>query len=302
VRPFGAIAAALRRVGARRADVVGINRRNVALVYRHNPRRHYPLADDKILAKERLAAAGVPLARTLATCEGLYAVPGVVSALSEHEHFVIKPANGSGGAGIVVVGERLAPGRWRRAGGAELTAGEARKHLADIVFGAYSNRIDDRAFVEERIRPHALFQDLWPDGLCDIRVLTLRGAPLLAMVRVPTSRSGGRANLHQGGLGLAIDLESGRTVRAFSRGHEIVRHPETGRAVVGVALPRWERVVEVARLAAGAVPLGYLGIDVVVDDREEALVLEINARPGLEIQNVNGVGLTATMARLGVAP
>jgi alpha-L-glutamate ligase-like protein len=286
----------LRRLRSRRDELVGINRRNVELVYAENPRRHYPIADDKLLCKEYLERAGVPVARTLVTCRGLADIPATLHALEAREQFVVKPAHGSGGAGIVVVGDRIGPGRWRRAGGRTVTTGELYRHLADIVFGAYSGDLSDRAFIEERIVAHPVFEALWPDGLCDIRVITLRTRPLIAMLRVPTAQSGGRANLHQGGLGLAIDLKSGVTLRGFHRGRPVREHPEIGTMMVGLPLPRWSEVIDVARAAAAAVPLGYLGVDLVVDRARGPLVLEINARPGLEIQNVHGRGLAAAIA------
>ncbi len=285
------LGARLRRMVARRRELVGINRRNVELVYAHNPRRHYPIADDKLLAKQHLGRAGVPVPDTLVVCDGLFAIPRVLARLGKEAHFVVKPASGSGGQGILVVGERLSEPGWRRAGGAPLSAHELHRHLAEICLGAHSGQLDDRAFVEKRIVPHALFAELWADGLCDVRVITLHAGAVMAMIRVPTAQSGGRANLHQGGLGLAVDLASGRTFRAVHRGASVARHPETGGALLGLELPDWPGILSVACRAAAAVPLGYLGCDVVVDAERGPLVLEINARPGLEIQNVNGVGL-----------
>ena len=208
-----------------RRDLVGINRRNVELVYAENPRRFYPIADDKLLCKEHLERAGVPMASTIVTCGGLADVPRTLAALATHEQFVLKPAHGSGGAGIVVVGARVAPGTWRRAGGALITMRDLHRALAEIVFGRFSGDLSDRAFVEERIAPHPLYVELWADGLCDLRVITHRGTPVMAMVRVPTAQSGGRANLHQGGLGLAIDLATGHTTRGFHRGRAVTHHP-----------------------------------------------------------------------------
>jgi alpha-L-glutamate ligase-like protein len=284
--------ARVREFLGRRAKIVGINRRNLTLVYPNNARVDYPLADDKLLAKQRFAAAGVPVPRTLAVCDGLFAVHEVVASLTGRGRFVVKPANGSGGIGIVVVGEWIPEtDAWRRAGGATIDRAGLQRHLADIVFGVHSNQLEDRAFVEERIDPHPLFAALWADGLCDLRILTLRGVPLMSMIRVPTQQSGGRANLHQGGLGIAIDLASGRTTRGLHRGKAVERHPETGAPLVGLQIPQWTEVLAVARRTAASVPLGYLGIDVVVDRERGPLVLEINARPGLEIQNVNGAGL-----------
>lgn len=280
-----------RALAERRRAVFGINRRNVELVYANNPRRFYPIADDKLLTKEVLTKAGVPVAETLAVCRGLFDVPRTLAAIADREHFVIKPANGSGGGGILVCGERIGEGAWRGPSGATVELGDIHKRLADIVFGAYSKELDDRAFVERRITPHEVYRALYADGLCDVRVIVLRGRPVMSMVRVPTLRSGGRANLHQGGIGIGIDLATGRSVSAVSKGHTLDRHPETGGELVGIELPVWTETLEVARRAAEAVPLGYLGVDVVVDEMLGPLILEVNARPGLEIQNVHGRGL-----------
>lgn len=273
------------------ADLFGMNRRNVELVYALNRRSDYPIADDKLLAKEHLEAAGVPVPESLAVCRGLFAIPAVIESLASEERFVIKPANGSGGQGIVVVGDRCGPLTWRLPSGRRLEPHQLHRHLANIVFGAFSNQLEDCGFVERRVEPHPVFASLWADGICDVRVIVAEGRPLLAMARVPTERSGGRANLHQGGIGLAVDLASGVTRRAVLKRRAIERHPDSGVSLLDVALPRWDELVEVARAAAAAVPLGYLGVDIVVDAERGPLVLEINARPGIEIQNVHGSGL-----------
>lgn len=291
--------ASWRTMVERRRDLIGINRRNVTLVYQHNPRKHYPEADDKLLCKELMQREGVPLARTLAVCDGLFQIPETLETLAGLEQFVVKPANAGGGEGILVVGERLREGVWRRAGGDELTLAEIRYRLAEIVFGAFSGDLEDRAFIEERVWPHPVFQGFWGDGLCDIRVITLHHQPIFCMVRVPTRESGGRANLHQGGIGLAIDLESGKTNRAYYRGESITTHPESGAPLVDVQLPSWHQVLETARRAARSVKLGYLGVDVVVDAVRGCMVLEVNARPGLEIQNVHGKGLGEALRQCG---
>jgi alpha-L-glutamate ligase-like protein len=278
-------------LGARRQAVVGINRRNVELVYAHNARRDYPIADDKLLTKEVLVRAGVPVSETLVVCRGLFEIAPTLEALASEEDFVVKPASASGGAGILVCGSRVHDGMWRSPNGAAIGRDKLHKRLADIVFGAFSKQMEDKAFVERRIRPHAQYSALYADGLCDVRVLVLEGVPVMAMVRVPTRRANGRANLHQGGIGLGVDLETGRTVTAVSRGRPLEVHPETGAPLLGIELPAWAATVRVARRAAEAVPLGYLGVDVVVDEVRGPLILEINARPGLEIQNVHGRGL-----------
>ena len=288
--------ARLDEMVVRRDALVGINRRNVSFVYAHNPRSAYPEADDKLLCKELMAKHGVGLAKTLVVCDGLYAIPQTLTTLRTLEHFVVKPANASGGAGIIVVGERASDGVWKKAGGkGQVTIDEIRYRLGEIVFGAFSGDLDDRAFVEERIFPHRVFQDFWSGGLCDVRVITLDALPFFAMVRVPTFESDGRANLHQGGIGLAVDIDTGLTTRAYYRGRAITHHPEGGGLLLGVQLPDWQGILDTARRAARSVRLGYLGVDVVVDQVRGPMVLEVNARPGLEIQNVHARGLAEAL-------
>ncbi len=281
----------------RRSAVYGMNRRNVELVYPHNPRTLYPTADDKLLAKEILGAAGVPVPPTLASCASMRDLPRVMDILRRTESFVIKPSQGGGGHGIIVVGERCGPDRWVRAGGGTVCIDELHTHLADIVFGAYARgALKDRAMVEPRIVAHPTYATLWPDGLCDVRIITLKARPLMAMVRVPTARSGGKANLHQRGLGLGVDLQTGIVQRAVCEGRPLEVHPDTGTQLVGLTMPLWDQTVDVAVRAAQAVSLGYLGVDIVVDAQSGPLILEINARAGLEIQNVNALGLGAPLA------
>ncbi len=285
---------AWRRARQLRADrleaLYGMNRRNVELIYRYNPRRYYPVADDKLLAKEYLSRHGVPVPETLAVCRGLFEVEATLEALSQQSELVIKPASGSGGDGIVVLGEREASG-WQTSGAKLMSDAELRQHLAQIVFGAFTSQLEDKALIERRVVSHEMFHELWADGVSDIRVLVLAGKPLLAMLRVPTQRSRGKANLHQGGLGVAVDIASGHTTRAVCGRLAVERHPESGVPLLGRQIPDWAGVIDLALRAAASVPLGYLGVDVVVDRQRGPLVLEINARPGLEIQNVNAIAL-----------
>jgi alpha-L-glutamate ligase-like protein len=111
------------------------------------------------------------------------------------------------------------------------------------------------------------------------------------MLRLPTKESGGRANLHQGGIGTGVDLETGLTHHAVQRNRFVERHPDTGRAVVGMRVPYWREVLELSVRVARAVGLGYIGVDVVIDADSGPMLLEANARPGLAIQIANGRGL-----------
>jgi alpha-L-glutamate ligase-like protein len=113
----------------------------------------------------------------------------------------------------------------------------------------------------------------------------------MAMTRLPTRQSGGRANLHQGAVGAGIDLCTGKTTHAVQSNHPIQLHPDSGVNLVGRLIPDFERAVRIAVQASDWTGLGYVGADVVIDARFGAVILELNARPGLSIQVANRAGL-----------
>jgi len=111
------------------------------------------------------------------------------------------------------------------------------------------------------------------------------------MLRVPTTGSHGKANLHQGAIGISIDIESGLTQSAMYKGKPIEQHPDTSAPLIGFQVPYWNQICEMAESSYQAIPLGYLGVDICIDETIGPLVLEVNGRAGLEIQNVQRQGL-----------
>jgi alpha-L-glutamate ligase-like protein len=111
------------------------------------------------------------------------------------------------------------------------------------------------------------------------------------MVRLPTRMSGGRANLHQGALGAGIDITNGITLSAVWRNDIVGEHPDTGNMIMGVKIPNWEALLRLAARCYELTGLGYQGVDIVLDKDKGPLILELNARPGLNIQIANRAGL-----------
>ncbi|HXX49213.1 MAG TPA: alpha-L-glutamate ligase-like protein [Myxococcota bacterium] len=280
------IGARLRRLG-----VLGINRRNSVYTSRWNRREHYPSVDDKLETKRLLRAAGIPTAPVLAVARINSEVRGMLDALEGRASFVIKPAHGAMGNGVLVVLER--EGDWfLRTGGQWLDRRALSYHSESIISGAYAlGGQPDAAFAEERLRAHPELAEISAAGVPDVRVVVFRGVPVMAMIRLPTERSRGRANLHQGAVGVGVELDSGVTSFAVCAGRSTAVHPDTQRAVLARKLPEFERVLEIAVRASDQTPLGYVGADVVVDAARGPLVLELNARPGLAIQLANRAGL-----------
>jgi alpha-L-glutamate ligase-like protein len=247
--------------------------------------------DDKLRMADLCRGIGV------ATPE-VYAVVGYHSALRRLQDllggrgdFVVKPNQGSAGRGVLVlVGKK--GDDYLRHNGEVVTRDQLRQHFSDILSGMYSlGGRPDQALVQQRVRLHPAFEAISYQGIPDVRVVLYRNEPAMAMLRLPTKESGGRANLHQGGIGTGVDLESGITHHAVQRNRFVEVHPDTGMPVVGMRVPHWREVLSMSRRVAGAVGLGYVGVDVVVDRERGPLLLEANARPGLAIQIANGQGL-----------
>ncbi len=285
---------AVRRILALGDEVLGINARNLEYVYRWNARAAFRRIDDKIEAKTRLAEVGVPVPETIDVFAGYRDSRRLASAVEGLDGFVVKPSCSSGGKGILVV-RRASGGGWTvssRSGPRAVTTEDIREHVLQILSGLVSPlRLHERAFLETLLVPDDLLGALSEGGIPDVRVLLARDEPVMAMLRIPTARSGGRANLHQGAIGLGVDLVTGRTTRAISGTTPIERHPDNGRALRGLEVPCWPAILDLARRSSAAFDLDYVGVDVIIDRHRGPLVIELNARPGLNIQLANGVGL-----------
>jgi alpha-L-glutamate ligase-like protein len=139
------------------------------------------------------------------------------------------------------------------------------------------------------------FANLTYHGVPDIRVIVFKGYPVMAMTRLPTRMSHGKANLHQGAIGAGIDLATGLTFGGVSGNHLVEEHPDTGQRIEGFRVPYWSRIISMAAHCYEAVELGYLGVDIVLDRDLGPLILELNARPGLNIQLANRRGLRSRL-------
>jgi alpha-L-glutamate ligase-like protein len=274
----------------RRAGVLGINARNTLYTLRCNPRSRYPLVDDKLASKRACQEAGIPVPKLLAVARVHLEAKRLPKLLRGERSFVLKPARGAMGNGIVLL-RRAEDGSLRRSG-RPYSEAEFVYHAAGIISGLYSLAGHvDVAMVEECLEVHPGLAALVSEGVPDVRVIVYRGIPVMAMTRLPTRASGGRANLHQGALGVGIDLSTGRTVHAMLRNRPVRSNPETGRTLLGHEIPSFDRVLEIAVAATDQVGLGYVGADVVVDAQHGPVILELNARPGLAIQIANRAGL-----------
>jgi len=275
----------------RQGGVLGINQRNAEFIRRLNPRRLYPLVDDKLRTKELAVAAGMPVPElfgVISTQHGIRTLPELVA---ERDQFVVKPAHGSGGNGVLVITGRRGS-LFYKSSGALLDERELGHHISNMLSGLYSlGGQRDRVLVEYYVRCDPILEEVSYRGVPDIRLVVLNGYPVMAMIRLPTRLSDGRANLHQGAVGVGIDLVEGRTLDGVLDNQVVTEHPDTGHRLAGLRVPAWERILKMAALCHDMTGLGYLGVDIVIDRDLGPLILELNARPGLNIQIANCAGL-----------
>lgn len=284
------------------AGILGMNQRNAGYIMRYNARSAFPLVDNKVLTKDLARRHGVPtpLLYHVVRCHG--DIKSFDQQVKERSEFALKPARGSGGSGIVLVTDRIGGGFVKQSG-RTMTREELLYHISGILSGIYSlEGLEDVAIVEALLHPDPVFSAVTYRGVPDIRIVVCRGVPVMAMTRLPTRASDGKANLHAGALGVGINMGKGVTLTAVHGSSIITHHPDTDNPVEGIMVPFWEQMLLVAAKAFDMTGLGYLGVDLVIDRDRGPLLLELNARPGLQIQVANRRGLRARLEQVESAP
>lgn len=287
------------------SNILGLNARSQLYLTPLNKPRGRKIADSKLLMFKVLKKAGI-------------ATPEVIKKFREPrdvfdfdwtslpDAFALKPSQGFGGEGIIVMKKRAKDQKghkfasiWITTQRTQITAEELKLHVLDILEGAYSMKnIPDSAFIQEYVGRHKTFRKYAFRGTPDIRVIVFNKIPVMAELRLPTRESGGKANLHQGAIGVGVDIATGITTKAFWRGDFIKYKPETKRKLHGIKIPNWTGVLETAVKAAIVSGLGFSGVDIVLHPEKGPMVLELNARPGIQIQLVNMAGLKKRLDRV----
>lgn len=279
-------------------QILGMNARNLRFIRTHNSTAAVQLARNKLATKERLLAHGLPTAK-------LYAVIHNRQELADFDwstlpsSFALKPNFGLGGGGILIIYGKAKSGGW--VSGADITYDEAalRLRISNILDGDYSiSNIPDIAYFEERLKITEHFKHVSYKGIPDIRVIIFNSVPVMAMLRLPTKQSNGKANLHIGGVGVGVDLATGCTTFAVSNSGPITTHPDHGTPLSNIRIPFWEDILRISIEAQRAVGLGYAGVDVVIDKNLGPVILEVNGHPGLGIQIANRKPLRERLERI----
>lgn len=277
--------------------LLGINARNLLYIKPYNPKKAIRLADDKIKTKQFLSARGIPVPKL----HGIIRSPQELEKYdfkSLPQSFVIKPNHGYGGEGIIPILEQK-EGKWISAGGKTLELADLRNHINDIIDGRFSiSNVSDSAFFEQYVISDDTIGRYSYQGLPDIRVVVHNLIPVMAMLRLPTKESGGKANLHQGAIGVGIDIGKGTTTYISYKNRIIDELPDGRGKIRGLKIPHWDDILLIASKVQLTTNLGYLAADICLDKNSGPVLLEINARAGLGVQIANLAPLRKRLERI----
>jgi len=279
--------------------ILGINARYQLYSLAYNTAKAKSIAASKIKTKKFLKKVGIPI-------PGIYAIFKKPKDASDFDwgslpsSFALKPNRGLGGEGIIVVKKRNKEGDgWITTQKKNVKPGDLEVHVLDILEGAYSlGSVPDVAYIEEYVGRHKAFRKYAYRGTPDIRIIVFNKVPVMAMLRLPTKESGGRANLHQGAIGVGVDIATGITTKAICHNKQIRYKIGTKRKLHGIKIPEWTKILKIAVEASIATELGYLGADIVFHPEKGPMVLELNYQPGLSIQLANMAGLRKRLDRV----
>ena len=280
--------------------ILGLNARNLTYLRPSNNLRAVRIADKKLTAKRILRKAGLPVPET-------FSIIRQIKDLRDFDWtalpptFVLKPNQGLGGEGILIVYGRKknTPHSWIKADRKQIDSRDLESHALNILEGTFSRTgLQDIAFFEERVKLLKLLKPYSYRGIPDIRIIVYNSVPIMAEMRLPTRESGGKANLHLGGIGVGIDMGTGVTTTAIHRDRLIEYSPETKLPLSGIQIPEWKEVLRMAIHAQQATKIGFLGVDIAIDREKGPIILELNARPGLSIQIANLSPLNERLKRV----
>ena len=150
----------------------------------------------------------------------------------------------------------------------------------------YNSLLEEkRTLVEEVIQQHHALQELYPQGVNTVRVVTILTGTVVDIMWVGLKiGSNGSVvdNVAEGGICAWADRYTGVITTPASNYDVMVfeNHPNTGVKIVGFQIPNFDAVKEVASTAARLIPeIRYVGWDIAVTE-DGAQLIEGNEYPG----------------------
>lgn len=281
-----------------RQEILGMNERN--RTHRRYNKGNKKYADNKLLTKKILKSSGIPAPEVYGVIRKRFQVDSF-DFEKLPKSFVLKPARGVKGAGINIYYNRTKDEKWVLADKRKHSVGDIKSHVYNILDGQFSFGVTPKpspAVFEERIKMHPVFKPYSYRGIPDIRIIVFKGIPVMAMLRLPTEESAGKANISRGAVGVGIDMARGITTTAIKNGRVIENVPGKNIKLSGVKIPYWTKILRISHQCYVASGLGYLGVDIIIDRDNGPMVVELNARPGLGIQVANQDGLKDRLSKV----
>lgn len=274
-----------------------MNARNLLYIRPFNKKKAIRLADDKLKTKHFLSARGIPVPRLYSAIHNFEELEKF-NFSSLPKSFVLKPNLGFGGEGIIPIidtkGENFV-----KASGDLLSHEEMKENINDILEGRFSiSELQDTAFFEQLIICDDRLAKFCYKGLPDIRVVVHNLIPVMAMLRLPTKESDGKANLHQGAVGVGIDIAKGTCTHIVYKNRIVEEVPGGLGSIRGFTIPYWDEILLIAARIQLATNLGYCAVDLSIDRNAGPMLLEINARAGLSVQIANLAPLRRRLERI----
>jgi len=281
------------------SDILGMNARE-RLYTSRNTKTARSICASKYATKVLMQNHNIPTAE-------IYGILATNEDVNDFEwakllkNFVIKPTNGNAGKGVVAFRSQQPDGQhWLDMLGKTWSLDDIKLLCFDILEGQYSTYGGQHnIIVEERIPIHSSLQKYTYKGTPDVRVIVFNQVPVMAMLRLPTAESEGRANVTQGAIGLGVDMATGITTHAVAHKNHLITHlPGTKYKLNGIKIPNWAALLKIAVDAATAANLPFSGVDMFIHEEKGPIVVELNANPGLSIQNANQAGLRRRLERV----
>lgn len=266
------------------SGILGINARNFHFVSQYNSRKDKRLADDKLFTKNFLKARGIGAAKLYAAIK----TPAALHAFDPKQlpkRFIIKPNRGYGGEGIIAIQETKG-NTYYDANHDSYSWGDLYEHCIGILDGRYAiSGLHDMVLIEELLEQDEYFNNFASSGLPDIRIIVFKYVPMIAMLRLPTASSSGKANLHLGAVGIGIDIGTGKGTFGVL-GNKLIKRLPSGELIKNITIPRWNDILLIAAQTQYYTQIGYLAVDLALT-KGGIKILELNARAGLAIQISN---------------
>lgn len=270
-----------------------------------NPIQYDLLARDKVIFHMLATAWALPVPKLLAVTRStgqptFGRTLETISALKEFlrepgsEHLFLKPGGGMGGEGALSLGAKI-QGReaWTMLPGHnEITLDEVVAHVC------HKDHIQ-RFLIQERLRPHALLEEIVPSVCSTIRIVTFNADNGVGIVGAVLRLGNGREptdNVTGGGVVVEIDLKTGRLGKVVSLEHDkpdyMSVHPMSLVKISGKVIPDWKAVIGLVTQSAEKLTfLPCIGWDIAITE-SGPVVVEINSRPrcrSIQVANDQGV-------------